>query len=197
MMDWKKDIRDMLEDLIQKYELPEKSLYLSDNKSQSDATKDDVISHSVCIWEPDYPSTPHEVQSQNKLIVNIALSKVRSRPDDLDLSIRESQVADLQEYLPEDAEVLNQTKTEKNTGMVKVRIKRTSPNLTEYIRQNTIYCIERYESKASKFGCCSLFEKCSDAKKCLHVNKLYSNACMYRKNLEQGRIFYGRNRNSF
>ncbi len=195
-IDWKKDILEMLENLIREYELPNNSLYMSDKKSQSIESNSDVISHSVCIWEPDYPTSPHEVRSQNKLVLNIALRKVKSRPDDLELSIREAQVADLQEHLPKDAEVLNQTKTGRNTGMVKIRINRTSPNLTEYIRQNTIYCLERYESKATKFGCCSLFEKCSDAKTCLHVNKLYSKACMYRKNLEQGHIFYGKNRNN-
>lgn len=51
--DWQHDIRRMLDSLIVEYELPERSLYLSDNLSQKDASK--IISHSVCIWEPDYP----------------------------------------------------------------------------------------------------------------------------------------------
>ncbi len=47
----------------------------------------------------------------------------------------------------------------------------------------------------SSFGCCSMFNECSDAKKCVHENKLYSKACMYRRHLDDGRIFYGKNRN--
>lgn len=44
------------------------------------------------------------------------------------------------------------------------------------------------------FGCCSRYEACSDAKKCIHPNAVFV-ACAYKKNLEQGRIFYGKNRN--
>ena len=46
-----------------------------------------------------------------------------------------------------------------------------------------------------KFGCCHKYVYCSDKKKCLHDDFLYSTACMYRKNLEQGKIFYGKNKN--
>ena len=46
-----------------------------------------------------------------------------------------------------------------------------------------------------KFGCCNKFKECSDVKKCLHSDLLYSTACMYRKNLENNRIFYGKNKN--
>lgn len=45
------------------------------------------------------------------------------------------------------------------------------------------------------FGCCSKYLECSDAKKCIHDDKLYSTSCMYRKNLESGKIFYGKNQN--
>ena len=40
------------------------------------------------------------------------------------------------------------------------------------------------------FGCCSKYVECSNVDKCLHEDKLYSTACMYRKNLEAGRNFY-------
>lgn len=45
------------------------------------------------------------------------------------------------------------------------------------------------------FGCCSYYIKCSDNKKCIHDDQLYATACMYRKNLENNRIFYGKNKN--
>ena len=45
------------------------------------------------------------------------------------------------------------------------------------------------------FGCCHLYEKCSDARKCIQPSQIFSLACYYRKNLEQGKIFYGKNRN--
>lgn len=47
------------------------------------------------------------------------------------------------------------------------------------------------------FGCCAFYEKCSDKKECVHEDQLYSSACEYRKNLDSGRIFYGKNKNIF
>lgn len=55
--------------------------------------------------------------------------------------------------------------------------------------------IDTYKASNAVFGCCSRFEKCSDAKTCLHPDKLLSLSCQYRKNLESSRIFYGKNRN--
>ncbi len=46
-----------------------------------------------------------------------------------------------------------------------------------------------------KFACCSRFEECSDAKICIHPNRKYAKGCFYKKNLESGKIFYGKNRN--
>ena len=43
------------------------------------------------------------------------------------------------------------------------------------------------------FGCCSRFRSCSDEKRCLISQLEYSSHCSYRKNLESGKIFYGKN----
>lgn len=45
------------------------------------------------------------------------------------------------------------------------------------------------------FDCCGKFKECSDVKRCLHEDMLYSTACTYRKRLENGIVFYGKNRN--
>lgn len=42
------------------------------------------------------------------------------------------------------------------------------------------------------FGCCSRYNECSDALKCLHPDLMYATACSYRKNLENGKVFYGK-----
>ena len=194
-IDWKQSLRDMLNDLVMEYELPVGSLYLSDNYGQKGKKKGELISHTVCIWEPAYPPVIFEKPGQNKLVLTLAMNSAKSRADDIDLAIRETQEMDLRRFLPDDAEMLPRTKSDLETGTVRIRFKKSSSGLVEYIKQNTIYCIKGYESKATRFGCCSNFEKCSDAKKCVHENKLYSKACMYRDNLEQGKIFYGKNRN--
>ena len=45
------------------------------------------------------------------------------------------------------------------------------------------------------FACCNDFNRCSDALKCLHPENRMYNGCMYRKNLEAGKVFYGKNKN--
>lgn len=45
------------------------------------------------------------------------------------------------------------------------------------------------------FDCCSHFEACSDAKRCIQPNDELRLGCGYRKILASGRIFCGKNRN--
>lgn len=42
-------------------------------------------------------------------------------------------------------------------------------------------------------GCCDSYVACSDARKCLYPEEWFAKKCRYRRNLESGRIFYGRN----
>lgn len=56
----------------------------------------------------------------------------------------------------------------------------------QYIFRNTI---------TDTFACCNDFERCSDALKCLKPEDRKYNGCLYRKNLEAGRVFYGKNKN--
>lgn len=57
-------------------------------------------------------------------------------------------------------------------------------------------CDELREAvKGVVFGCCNDFILCSDARQCLKSKDPDYNGCQYRKNLEAGRIFYGKNRN--
>jgi hypothetical protein len=58
--------------------------------------------------------------------------------------------------------------------------------------------IDRFINSLFQFdpiGCCGKYNECSDAGICLHEDLIYSSCCMYRKNLESGKIFYGKNRN--
>lgn len=45
------------------------------------------------------------------------------------------------------------------------------------------------------FDCCSRFEACSDAKKCVHPDRHFAADCGYRRILKDGRVFCGKNRN--
>ena len=59
----------------------------------------------------------------------------------------------------------------------------------QFIKSIAIYYVNNFEP-SDKFGCCSKYKECSNAKKCLHENLFYSKACWYRKNLESGKIFF-------
>lgn len=45
-----------------------------------------------------------------------------------------------------------------------------------------------------EFDCCSRFRECSNALKCTHPDKEFALKCGYRKNLKNGKIFYGKNK---
>lgn len=45
------------------------------------------------------------------------------------------------------------------------------------------------------FGCCSRYVECSDLKNCINPDSTFALGCLYRVNLENGKIFYGKNKN--
>lgn len=51
------------------------------------------------------------------------------------------------------------------------------------------------DAHPTDFGCCSRYEECSNAKKCIHPDPDMAIRCVYRKNLKKGKVFYGKNRN--
>lgn len=56
-----------------------------------------------------------------------------------------------------------------------------------------IYSINYVPSE--RFGCCHMYEKCSNARKCLASDVFHARGCFYRENIENGKIFYGENSN--
>lgn len=67
-------------------------------------------------------------------------------------------------------------------------------NLDRFISFMPAVCqAKKLSFAAESFGCCNYFEDCSDAKHCLFEHDLDYLGCYYRKNLEAGRIFYGKN----
>lgn len=92
-------------------------------------------------------------------------------------------------------------KKDKDTGetyevkKLKYQFALDSTSVVPYIKEIIDYSMLHYRAK-EKFGCCSKYNLCSDNKKCVHKNKFYaSRCCWYYGNLDQGNIFYGKNRN--
>lgn len=62
--------------------------------------------------------------------------------------------------------------------------------------EDLIRCrLDNYESSFPPFGCCYLYQACSESGECLQKSRSYSGACQYKRNLDSGKVFYGKNRN--
>lgn len=78
--------------------------------------------------------------------------------------------------------------------MIKIPID-LSFDMDGFIRIMGPRCEELFDASATmQFGCCNDFVKCSDMKRCFKLENPDSRGCSYRKNLEAGRIFYGKNK---
>lgn len=84
-------------------------------------------------------------------------------------------------------------KTSSAKGMIRVPLS---------VPEDILYYIPTLRSLLSSltirnlsFGCCSQYEACSDAKGCIHPDPVFSLGCQYRRNLSEGKIFYGKNKN--
>lgn len=180
------NLQDLLDEIILSYELPKNSIHIYSNKSSKGNNVDRETSKSICIYEPDYPSVKDKSDDPGR---NFVVMNIRSN-DDIELLIRQLQYDAIP--LPGTAHIKN---VPSDTSFNHVFFAQNDDNIYDYIRENIVYCLKKYRSNARSFGCCDQFIECSDAKKCVHENKLYATACIYRRNLESGRIFYGKNRN--
>lgn len=181
---WKRDVQKMLDELVISLELPEKALYLAQNIGR---VSNKVTSYSICIYEPEYPKIPNRKMDQTR---NSVVMNIKEKKDKLDLIIGVGQYENVK--YEKELETKSLKSDPKN---IHVFMNKNDKELVDYIEIHTKYRIKHYTSKASTFGCCSRFNACSDAKKCVHENRLYSMACSYRAHLDAGRIFYGKNRN--
>ena len=176
----------VLDEIISSYDLPKKSIHIYSNKSVKGKNVGKETSRSICIYEPDYPETKDEIDNPGK---NFVVMNIQNN-NDIELLIRNSQHNAID--LPNTATVKS---VSSDTSFKHIIFTYNDDTIYDYIKSNIILCLKTYHSNARSFGCCSHFIECSDAMKCVHENKLYSTACSYRKNLEDGKIFYGKNRN--
>lgn len=87
--------------------------------------------------------------------------------------------------------VISRTKAEEN--MIRVHIQNYDDilNYLPALRTLLMSLCRKYRD----VGCCGRYEKCSDAKECIHPDPKFALRCWYRLNLVEGKIFYGKNRN--
>ncbi len=58
-----------------------------------------------------------------------------------------------------------------------------------------VFILVLSELGGERFGCCARYVQCSDERKCINPDFLMALACAYKRHLEAGRIFYGKNKN--
>lgn len=187
------------ESITLKWDLPIRGIIAKRGLGRSEklGTKGKVISYTICANEPVYPATADEMKDENRTqssFLSIRKPKNTKWTEcvELNIGINLSQLD-----IPVDAVIISKEHkyNEDNDIGTSIIISTKSDNFEQLI----IHIIEQrlrwYSSSASPFGCCDMFNACSDAKRCVHENRLYSTVCSYRHNLEQGRIFYGKNRN--
>lgn len=184
-------IVEKLQELILTKKLPANSLYLYSNRARKGSNADQVISKTICIWEPEYPVNKNTPEAIGQ---NFRILKVTAKANgQIVLTVRKTQFDELTDSFTVTANKKG-GKEEKGKFYDVTFSSSDDPQILSYIMANVEYCLKHYRSSSS-FGCCSQFIRCSDERQCLHENKLYSTGCYYRHNLEAGRIFYGKNRN--
>lgn len=177
------NLDNLLKNLTIEQDLPHGSLHVYSNTSPKTGKE---ISKSICIYEPDYPSSKMDVDNPGK---NLVVMNIQTK-NGFEFLIRKKQYASL--VVPNSAVV---KEIPSDSAFIHVLFDNVDSAVLKYIQENILYCLSKYRSKAKSFGCCSKYEECSNVMRCIHENRLYSTACLYRRNLESGRIFYGINKN--
>lgn len=177
---WKRKLTELMKTIISQENLPEDSLSLKGNRSRIDNS---ITSYSICIYEADIIEDSRD-SSRNTIISRIVESELKTNENIIRIEPRNSDEFDLIQ-IPKGAEI----KIPQN-GKPFFRIDKNSEELIPYFKESILFSLKNYNSKTSDFACCSRFEECSRANKCIHPNLLFSKACEYRRNLEAGKIFY-------
>lgn len=188
-------LRKMADDVVREWNLPQRGVVVSPNygvKGKSNEGK--IVSYSVSISEPDYPATEEDSSDEKRVnnpCVTFKQSSAKTRLGFIEVTLRAAILDRI--GVPGEAVVI---RTDMENDSRSLAIPVDLDGIAGFFRKVVDLRLALYKSAfASPFGCCSQYEECSDAGRCIHPNRLYSTACAYRRNLENGRIFYGKNRN--
>ena len=80
-------------------------------------------------------------------------------------------------------------------GLPRVMVSNINDVIVLMAPLSEVYMKALAELAGDPVGCCHRYVECSDARQCQHPDYLTSLACAYKKNLDEGRIFYGKNKN--
>lgn len=185
---WESRIQKMLDGIIKEKGLPVNSLVLKEQVNNVNAGQ-----YIIKICEPEYPFDAKIANNVTEMPTGIRIKPetVSTRKEYLKVEINNS----LFEHISRVPDSALDPQLSSASGYKQLDFKPDDPALDEFIKEAVLHKLDVYTSAAKTFGCCSRFEQCSDAKKCVHDNVLYGTACMYYWHLKRGEIFYGKNKN--
>lgn len=181
-------LQSICDDLQVTMHLPIHSFRVDETIGKGKDNAGQLITVTASILDCDCPYTSTQM-SEDHYSATTAFSVSRAKVKDL--MIEFDVPTDLDKSLiPTDA--VEFSSSEKS---ITYRMPLLSDGLKDLAEAVIRYRVEHFVTTAPKYGCCSLYKECSDAKKCLHPNRFYATACQYKKNLDSGKIFYGENAN--
>lgn len=173
------DLQHMFLDIEAQYGLQQGTISLKENFSQKGKNAGALISADLIINEPEYPT----IHSTNFVKSSLVMKFIPNKSN-YELLVPIQQYSDLKEHF-----CMLDAKDKADKVYQHVVFDFHDTSIFSYIESNIRFCIDNYTS-SNTFGCCSRYSECSLHQKCLHPNKLYAKGCLYRKNLETGKIFY-------
>lgn len=177
------ELNTRLAGLAARLRLPPRSFVVRDNNGEK------TRSWTVCVNEPPYPLPAWEVAKETHTLSPIYnFSEVTTRKAGCALAVKCA--ASLVKAAP-----APEARLKEKNGDAEARVPISAPWLLDWLVALAEVGVKRYRSSAQPFGCCGRYVECSDKGECVHGNLLYSTVCAYRRNLEAGRIFYGKNAN--
>lgn len=195
---WETEIQAVCETMVIKYKLPPKSIYIAQNMGRDgkEDKRNQIISYSICIYEPEYPETKNKSldPTRNTVVMNIKFNELKTKTW-VQLLVKDSAIKVIGGI---DGTIDNGPLKGTYFHKFQFDLKDMDVELgiwKAYVEKLIEYELSHYISKAAAFGCCSHFIECSDAKECVHANKLYACSCYYKHHLDEGNIYYGKNKN--
>lgn len=188
--DVKNSLESIIKDVCKKYDYDTKYVEIVENKT----------GFSVWILEPITLESAHKKIHSDRCFNIKRVHNGKTPRIEVEISYKRKGFVPLPNDCTETIKI--EEKTDKATGekynttKYFINFSLDSVSVISYLRDVTEYTMLHYRPK-EKFGCCSKYNVCSDNKKCVHTNKFYaSRCCWYYNNLENNRIFYGKNKNA-
>ena len=162
-------------------------------KVKKNTPKSGKVNYSLTLNEIPFPFT--EENGKDKLIATtiFRIEEKGARAKESDCIVVSVNIGTYDCCHPEKPVEIKEKFDKGNLSGYIITLSLDSPSTLDYFKHIIEYKIANYTPAMPPFGCCDKYLACSDVKQCLHINPFYFRACQYRKNLLNGKVFYGKN----